>query len=359
MESKKIEGSFPADYEYDLPEELIAKYPAEIRTQSRLLDATSGTEIDRSFSELPKILKEKGPLTIVRNSTRVAKRRVFLKRKTGANIEALFLTESDGNWNALLKKAVKVKLNEALTEPLTGAEFEYLGRHPEHNEQCILKPADQTRVKYSGDPLLDAFFNDAGHVPLPPYMKRSDEHSDTMRYQTVYAEKSGSVAAPTAGLHFDQALIDRLAEDHTILDVYLDIGYGTFAPVDEHNIESGLLHKETYQIPEETARVLNESDRPVLCIGTTSLRSLESNLRDFGNYKAGRFETQLFLHPPHTVQACQYMITNFHLPASSLYLLVAAFSGRDRIRSLYESAVNRRYRFFSYGDATLLENQNL
>ena len=376
-----------ADYGFDLPDRLIARHPPAERGDSRLLvvpatgpagfpggfvgTPTNATPefLDRRFADLPGLL-EPGDLLVV-NNTRVSHRRLELRRSTGARIEALFLRPltNDGPpeaWACLIRGLAKLKDGERLQAP-GGLEFAFV-RVPtieagEAGGNGVLRPVlpGSDEPAWQDATEAEAYFADHGQVPIPPYLGRVAGEDDRRRYQTIYADRPGSVAAPTAGLHFTQSIIEEIrARDIEIVSVELEIGYGTFAPLSAENFTSGRLHQETYQISTETADRLNRPGRRI-AVGTTALRALEANIREQhpgndGPFTAGRYSTGIFLHPPDHIHSVDGLITNFHLPESSLLMLVACFTGRERVLAAYRHAVRGEYRFFSYGDAMLLWN---
>lgn len=335
------------EFDFPLPEELIAKYPAEKRDHSRLMVVhrdTGEIQILPKFKDIEQILTERDLLVF--NSTKVSKRRVYLKTATGKTHECLFLEEIAPNvWQCLVKNASKLKPGRGLFTFDEEWEFVF-ERDSEFN--ILLK---------SNQKVTEDFFKKYGLVPIPPYLKREAESIDEERYQTVFAKQMGSVAAPTAALHFTKELLDSLTQKGiTFLDVCLNIGYGTFAPLTEKEIQNKKLHKESYTIPEETAEILNKERgvKRVIAIGTTTLRALESCLNENKSYQAGHFQTELFIQPQDKIHSIDALITNFHLPKSSLLLLVSAFASRELILEAYRRAISERMRFFSYGDAMLI-----
>ncbi|MBX7058513.1 MAG: tRNA preQ1(34) S-adenosylmethionine ribosyltransferase-isomerase QueA [Leptospirales bacterium] len=347
---------------FDLPENLIASRPAERRDHSRLMvlrpqaDGCGATIEHRRFHELPELLSPEDLLIL--NSARVSPRRVALRRRSGAAIEALFL-ENNGNgaWRTLLRGRRKLADQELLelANPLQPVYFRFLGAASEHPAESLLLPLD-TRGEAAWPDLAaaESFFQHCGEAPLPPYLRRRADDSDRIRYQTVYAVAPGSVAAPTAGLHFTPELLARLKERgiHTAA-VALQIGYGTFAPLTESHFTEGQLHAERVTISAEFAEAYNSSRGRKVAVGTTSLRAVESWRRQEG-VAPGDFETRLFLRPPDTIQSIDALITNFHLPGSSLLMLVACAVGVDTLMKAYREAIAEKYRFFSYGDAMLI-----
>ncbi|MDH5656436.1 MAG: tRNA preQ1(34) S-adenosylmethionine ribosyltransferase-isomerase QueA [Spirochaetia bacterium] len=340
-------------FQFDLPEELIAKYPSQHRGDSRLLIVhKDGRLEDSSIQKLPDYLPEDS--LIVKNNTRVSKRRVYLNRKSGGKIESLFLNHKSENlWECLIRGSGRLKNKETLNHP-SGFQFQYTEK--EGHASGLLKISDA-----DGKPALasledsEIFFEAYGEMPIPPYLKRNAEEIDTDRYQTVYAFNPGSIAAPTAGLHLTEDLIaDLKRKSIPFYDLELRIGYGTFAPLQQENFTENKLHEEIYSIPEITSEILNHNKDKIIAVGTTTLRALESNFREFGSFQSGHYATSLFIYPPDTVQTTNGLLTNFHLPESSLFLLVCAYRPDGIIQNAYRHAVKEKYRFFSYGDAMLI-----
>lgn len=335
-----------SEYSFELPDELIAVYPAEKRDHSRLFiaDRKDRTfQTDRFFYDLGKFLK-RGDL-LVFNRTKVSRRRVFLKTETGRQHECMFLTEENSGWHCLIRNSAKLKENHKLFS-ISGKEFQYRNL----NGKSFL---------ISNDRVTEDFFEKDGTVPIPPYLKRKAEDSDNERYQTIFAESAGSAAAPTAGLHFTERLKTELENQGiNFADVCLHVGYGTFAPLTLDQILSGKLHSEHFSISEKTAelcnRTRNQGNR-VISVGTTSLRALESCYdRKNRQYLPADSETDIFLKPGDEIFSIDGLITNFHLPESSLLLLVSCFGGKDFVLSAYRKAIEEKFRFYSFGDAMLL-----
>lgn len=336
-----------SDYFFELPEDLIARYPASERTDSRLLHLNKQNgdiEIYPSFTQILGLLREGDVL--VYNSTRVSKRRVYLQFRTGRIHECLFLEEEkSGVWLCLIRNSGKLREGCVLH---TADKVFHFSFHKDHSGESYLKAS----------PSIDEnFFQTYGTIPIPPYLKRKAESLDEERYQTIFAEKSGSVAAPTAGLHFSEDLKEKLKENGILLlDLCLNVGYGTFAPLEKEQIEKKRLHKESFTIPEQTANQLNlvKGKSRIISIGTTTLRALESCLDVNGKYRAGDFDTDIFIQPGDSICSIDGLITNFHLPESSLLMLVSAFAGKENVLNAYRLAVKERMRFFSYGDGMLI-----
>ena len=336
-----------SDFDYELPEALIAQYPAEQRGGSRLLllDAERKVKLrDMLFAELPELLQP-GDL-LVFNDTRVMQARLFGRKSSGGKLELLI--------ERILKPDLALAHIRASKSPKTGSEIliedfatplEVLGR--EENLFQISLPV--------GD--FYSLMARHGHIPLPPYIQRSDQVLDQARYQTVYAQRTGAVAAPTAGLHFDEQMLQRLAEQGVrSAHITLHVGAGTFQPVRVENLDEHVMHSEHVEVSEQVCRMVRETrakGNRVVAVGTTSVRSLESAAQS-GAIEPYQGDTRLFIRPGYQFNCVDALITNFHLPQSTLLLLVSAFSGVEEIRSAYRHAVQQRYRFFSYGDAMFL-----
>lgn len=335
-------------FDYHLPDSLIAQTPLKNRDESRLLilGRQSGNIEHQHFKDVIDYL-ESGD-TLVLNDTRVMPARLFgLKEETGAKVEMLMLTQIEGNdWEVLLKPAKRIKVGNRLTfgEGKIVAE-------------CI-KELDQggriMRLHYDG--ILQERLDELGEMPLPPYIKERLDDQD--RYQTVYAKASGSAAAPTAGLHFTDELLARIRNKGiNIAFITLHVGLGTFRPVSVDNIGDHEMHSEYYQMDQETATLLNETKEKrhrIISVGTTSTRTLETIMQSNEEFVAQSGWTDIFIFPGFTFKAIDGLITNFHLPKSTLVMLVSAFSSRDNILNAYNQAVLSEYRFFSFGDAMLI-----
>jgi len=326
-----------AEFDYALPTELIAQHPAPERTSSRLLhlDAASGRIEDLAFADLPGLVGKRD--TVVLNDTRVIKARLAGRKSSGGKIE-LFVERIRGAREALalIRSSHAPRAGTALVVG-DGARVTVLGRED-----------DLYRVRFAEDllPVLER----CGAVPLPPYIRHAPDAADAERYQTVYAARPGAVAAPTAGLHFDRALLERIAtRGARVAYVTLHVGAGTFQPVRVEQVEAHRMHKEHYEVPQSTLQAI--AGRRVLAVGTTTLRALESAA--LSGAPAG--ETDLFVYPGFAFRVVDRLLTNFHLPRSSLLMLVAAFAGLENVRRAYAHAIAQRYRFFSYGDAMLIE----
>lgn len=331
---------------FDLPKELIAQTPPIERGASRLLvyDRSNGKRTDTTVSRLADFLPPDALLVF--NNSRVRKARVYAESETGARVEFLFLRRIDEfHWEAAASK---------LKKQVAGKRY----RFADGTTAVITKELDRTRILEFSFPINESFFETNGAVPLPPYIKRQAVDADSERYQTVYADalKTGSAAAPTAGLHFTPELLSELrGKGIETAFVTLHVGLGTFLPVTAENIEDHKMHTEEYEISTETAQSVNRAKRegrPITAVGTTSVRTLESAWNGEA-LRSGLGKTDIFIYPGYHFQAVDKLFTNFHTPDSSLILLVSAFVGTEAIRDCYRHAVAERYRFFSYGDATL------
>src|SRR3982751_182277 len=338
-------GLLTADYDFDLPPELSAQTPLERRDASRLmvLDRATGTIAHRRFTELPSFLDAKD-LLVVNRSRVVRARLIGLRFGSGARAEIFLLSPIGGDrYEAMVSPGGKLKPGRAV-EIAPGFVVEILSV-TERRTRIVQLRAD-TPVEQA----IETF----GHIPLPPYIARMDEQADVERYQTVYAREAGSVAAPTAGLHFTPELLATI-DDKGVrrAEVVLHVGAGTFKPVEVDNPTEHVMHEERFTVPEDTAaahRATRESGGRVWAVGTTTVRTLESAADEAGIVRAGPGETRIFLRPPARLRAGDALVTNFHLPRSTLIMLVAAFAGYDLTMRAYREAIAERYRFYSYGD---------
>ncbi|MDI1239912.1 MAG: tRNA preQ1(34) S-adenosylmethionine ribosyltransferase-isomerase QueA [Polaromonas sp.] len=338
-----------SDFDFTLPGELIAQHPAAERSASRLLDGRSDSPVDRRFTELPDLLQP-GDLLVL-NDTQVVKARLFGQKSSGGRLELLIErvlspTPEAGHEVAAHMKVSKKPLPGAVLQMDGGFTATLLGRWP--NEDGPLY-----RFAMSSDPY--ALMASHGHVPLPPYITHTDSAVDEQRYQTVFARNPGAVAAPTAALHFDESVLARLAARGVQrATVTLHVGAGTFQPVKAENIADHVMHFERFEVPQATLQAIQDCKARggrVVAVGTTCVRALESAARFGPDYK----DTNIFITPGFEFQVVDLLLTNFHLPKSTLMMLVSAFAGYEHIMALYRHAINRRYRFFSYGDAMLLQ----
>ncbi|HEV56680.1 MAG TPA: tRNA preQ1(34) S-adenosylmethionine ribosyltransferase-isomerase QueA [Phycisphaerales bacterium] len=343
------------ELDYDLPPELIAQRPAARRDRARLLvlDRTGGRLDDRVVTDLPRLLRAGDCLVL--NDTRVLPGRFWARRPTGAMIEGLFLeSPAPGRWKVMLRNARRVHPGQSL---------DILDRHGHAWSRVqAAERLEEGLWLLTGDALGDpvTILGEIGAVPLPPYIRRDaagPSTEDAERYQTVYARQPGAIAAPTAGLHFTPELLDNLAAvGVTMARVTLHVGAGTFRPVATERLEDHPMHAERYALDPANAEIINtsiENGGRVIPVGTTSVRTLETVARG-RRVEAGSGTTRLFIRPGFRFQVTDAMMTNFHLPRSTLLVLVAAFAGLDTIRAAYQHAIEQRYRFYSYGDAMLI-----
>ena len=334
-----------SDFDFALPPELIAQHPAAERSAARLLDGSGAQPVDRVFRDLPRLLAPDDLLVF--NDTQVVKARLFGEKPSGGKLELLIeRVLPDGSVAAHMKVSKKPPTG-TLLRMTGGFTAELLGRWP-HAQGALF------HLRLSGDPY--ALMAAHGHVPLPPYITHGDTPEDESRYQTVFARHPGAVAAPTAALHFDAPLLAALdARGVRRAAVTLHVGAGTFQPVKTERIAEHAMHHERYHVPEATQAAIADCrarGRRVVAVGTTSVRALES----WAHSGAATGDTNIFITPGFRFQAVDALITNFHLPRSTLMMLVSAFAGYERVMALYRHAIGQRYRFFSYGDAMWLGN---
>jgi S-adenosylmethionine:tRNA ribosyltransferase-isomerase len=339
-------------YDYDLPPDLIAQEPLADRSASRLLvlHRASGALTHRTFQDLPELLTP-GDLLVV-NRSRVLPARLLGTRPEGGKAEALLVRRRGPDlWDALLRPGRRLRPG-AVVNVAPGFQIRVEGR-----ASTTTGPLRRVRL-LSGEEASDQAIERHGHVPLPPYIRRADGPADRERYQTVFAREAGSVAAPTAGLHFTPPLLGELTRKGVeTVEVVLHVGPGTFRPVEVDDVRQHRVDPELYTIPGDTAAAVTRARaerRRIVAVGTTSTRTLEAALDPDGCLPAGDGETDLVITPGYRFRAIEALVTNFHLPRSSLLLLVSAFAGRQRILDTYAEAVRRRYRFYSYGDASLI-----
>jgi len=325
-----------SEFDYELPEGLIAQHPVPQRSASRLLhlDARTGAIADLAFADFPNLVNARDVLVL--NDTRVVKARLAGRKASGGKIE-LFVERA-------LDARQALALIRASHPPAPGSQV-FVEDVPVNIES---RDGELYRVRFAEN--IDAVLERFGAVPLPPYIRHAPRAEDAERYQTVYAAAPGAVAAPTAGLHFDQEVLDKVKERGAVIaKVTLHVGFGTFQPVRVDQVEAHRMHSESYRIPGDTPNVI--SGKRVLAVGTTALRALEAS------HLSGKLEgeTDLFIYPGFRFREVQRLLTNFHLPKSTLLMLVSAFAGLENIRKAYSHAIAARYRFFSYGDAMLIE----
>ncbi len=347
-----------SDFDYDLPEELIAQHPLERRDASRMLIVERARRVwrDASFTDLPDELRA-GDLLVV-NNTRVFPARLIGRREpSGGRVELLLVRELEENgehvWEALARPARRLD---------QGARIEF-GDGRLRAEVIEARADGRRKVRFEFEKDFDALLEEFGEMPLPPYIKREREDAtardkDRERYQTIFAERRGAIAAPTAGLHFTPA-VNKALEARGVgrAEITLHVGYGTFAPVRVEDLNEHRVEAETFEISPEVAQEINQTRRAggrIIAVGTTSVRALETATDAHGAVRAGRGETSLTITPGYTFRAVDALITNFHLPRSSLLVLVGSFAGRELTLAAYAHAVRARYRFYSYGDCMLI-----
>ena len=344
-----------SDYDYFLPEEQIAQDPLADRSSSKLfvLDKNTGETSHRVFKEIIDYLNPGDCLCI--NNTKVIPARLIGRKKTGGVVEVLLLKrleDEKSKWEVLTRPGKKARVGDEIIFGGEGPEdFDLLCRVTEVKE-------DGNRiVEFEYDGIFEEILDKLGQMPLPPYITHRLE--DKNRYQTVYAKIEGSAAAPTAGLHFTNELLEQIKEKGVkVVSVTLHVGLGTFRPVQVENILDHKMHSEYYEVSEETAKILNETKANggrIISVGTTSTRTLESVTDENGIVHAGSGETQIFIYPGYKFKAIDGLITNFHLPKSTLIMLVSALAGRKNVLNAYKEAVEKKYRFFSFGDAMFIK----
>lgn len=338
------------DFSFNLPEELIAQKPVSTRGLSRLLvlDRLSGLIKHSSVNELNNFIPSDA--VMVFNDSKVRKARLFAKTLHGGTVELLLLRQEYGQngkhlWAALSSRMSRMTLGKKL----------YL---PDKLEAEVVEQRRDERLLLFSKDINDDYLEQYGHLPLPPYIKREDNELDTVRYQTIYAKEYGSSAAPTAGLHFTAAIMEGLkALGIKICFVTLHVGLGTFLPVRSQNVEAHKMHYEDYVIPADTATLINnakQEKRPVIAVGTTSVRTLESAWTE-NSIRPGAGSTDIFIYPGYNFSVVDGLFTNFHTPESTLLMLVSAFAGKENIFKAYKEAIDLRYSFFSYGDAMFIK----
>jgi S-adenosylmethionine:tRNA ribosyltransferase-isomerase len=336
-------------FNYNLPKERIAQYPVVPRDSSRLLVLkTDGSVQNKIFKDILEFIP-KGSLLIF-NDTKVIPARIFTKKSTGGNVELLLTSGVDNIWRSIYKSSRKPKIGDFLTiihennkADLKIEVLNHIGRELELKLPVKKEPWD--------------FLNDYGHIPLPPYIERDDEKSDVEKYQTCYAQKPGAIAAPTAGLHFTPELLEKLKEKGVIIEyLTLHVGIGTFLPVKVDNTDDHIMHEEYFHIPVDLIEKIKNlpEDKKIISVGTTTLRALEGAATGKRKLNPSLEKTKIFITPGYKFNIIDSLITNFHLPKSTLLMLVSAFRTREQILSAYEKAMKENYRFFSYGDAMLI-----
>lgn len=342
-----------SDYHYHLPEELIAQHPAEPRDSSRLLllNRSEGSLQDRSFRDFAELL-EPGSLLVVNNS-KVIPARLTGQRKTGGQFELLLVDQIDQlRWTAKVKNSARLKLGESLMLCEGNLKAELEEKRP--GGECVIcfEPSDD----------LIGSLEQHGYAPLPPYIHKVrkevvERSRDLKDYQTVYAQSYGSVAAPTAGLHFTPDILEKIAQKEVdIAEITLHVGLGTFEPIRVDDVEHHHMHEERFSIDSSVAEKIHNAKkegRKIVAVGTTTIRTLESAWQN-GELKTGEQKTNLFIYPPYQYQVADQLLTNFHLPESTLLMLVSALAGKDLVMTAYQHAVREKYRFFSFGDCMFI-----
>lgn len=344
-----MEGLFKKDFYFDLPPELIAQDPLEDRSSSRLLvlDKCTGEMEHKRFTDIVGYLHE-GDCLVLNNTKVIPARLMGTKIDTGAAIEVLLLKRREKDvWETLVKPGKKAR---------KGAEISF-GNGILTGKVVDIVEEGNRLVQFSYDGIFEEVLDKLGEMPLPPYI--THKLQDKNRYQTVYAKYEGSAAAPTAGLHFTKELLKKVEEKGVkIAYVTLHVGLGTFRPVKEDNLLDHHMHSEFYQVTQETADIINNTKKSggrVICVGTTSCRTIESAADEHGTVRAGSGDTEIFIYPGYQFKVLDCLITNFHLPESTLIMLVSALAGREQVLHAYSTAVKERYRFFSFGDACFIK----
>ena len=334
-----------SQFDYFLPSYFIAKYPKQIRDASKLLiyNREKDLIIHTNFYNILSYLNENDIL--IANDVMVIPARIIGRKKSGGKVEVLLIKKLENNlWEVLTKSSKRLKKGEYIFFN------EFQG-----------KLIDKDKMEFNINLDFEMLFNIDAHIPLPPYIKRLDKKIDKYRYQTVYSNsvKKGAIAAPTAGLHFTENIINEIKKKKIEFHyITLYVGIGTFAPVRVSRVEEHKIHKETYEISEYTAEKINKaklSGKNIIAVGTTTVRALEDNFKKFNKIVAGRFEADIFIYPGFQFNVIDKLITNFHLPKSTLLMLVSAFAGRERVLKCYEIAKKNNYKFFSYGDCMFIE----
>ena len=337
-----------SDFNYHLPEHLIAQKPLDDRVASRLLcmDKSTGVLTDKMFVDFVDLINEND--LVVLNDTKVIPARLYGKKQTGGKVEILIERVRDEHHAVAHIRASKSPKAGAIIELDNDFECEVTGR--EEDLFCL---------EFKGEKTILGLLDQIGHIPLPPYITREDDAEDYTRYQTVFAKQAGAVAAPTAGLHFDQATIDKLEQKGVAKTfVTLHVGSGTFQPVRVDNLADHIMHKEYYSVSQKTVDAIlqtKEQGGRIIAIGTTAVRALES-ASTTGHIQTGFGDTDLFITPGYSFKSVDAMLTNFHLPESTLLMLISAFAGYDHVMQAYQHAIKQSYRFFSYGDAMFLSS---
>ena len=335
-----------SDFYFNLPGELIAQYPSDKRGESRLIvyDRKNGRLTHSCVDNITDFLDSS--YHMVFNNTRVRKARLFGISDFGGRTEFLLLRQlTDTTWEVICSKSKRQKPGKSYT-------------FPGNIRGKIIESESSRKILEFNTAVNDSYLDINGHIPLPPYIRREDVSADAERYQTVYSSKTGSVAAPTAGLHFTESNLQKIRNMGIGIDfVTLHVGMGTFEPIRSETVEDHDIHEELYEIADDTAERLNKAKnegKKIIAVGTTSVRTLESSADENGIIIPGRRKTSLYIYPGYSFRFVDHIFTNFHTPDSTLLLLVSAFAGTDKIKKIYSEAIDKKYRFFSYGDAMLI-----
>ena len=354
------------DYNYELPDERIAKFPKAERDHSKILIYNKGNVVEDTFYNIVNFLPENA--LMVFNNTKVIQARLHFQKQSGAHIEIfllepaepfdyelMFQTKEQCVWVCMIGNLKKWK------EGVLTKEIEINGHSVTIKAERLEQVGASHKVRLSWDDASLSFaelIDVIGELPIPPYLNRDTQESDKTTYQTVYSKIKGSVAAPTAGLHFTNELLEKIREKGVIIaEVFLDVGLGTFRPVQVENVLDHKMHSEKYKVPEETVKIVNDAKKKgnrVIAVGTTSVRTLESSVDAGGKLIAGESETSIFIYGDYKFKIVDAIITNFHLPKSTLIMLISAFGGKETVFNAYHEAIKERYRFYSFGDSMFI-----
>lgn len=344
-----------SDFDYYLPQELIAQSPLSDRDACKMLylNKSTGEIKDNHFFDIVDYLNEDDVLIL--NDTKVYPARIIAKRKTGAEVEVFLLNPYDNSnhWEALTKNAKRVKEGEIL-EISSDFKIKLIEKKEANKENEI--PKYIVELIYDNNENIYNILDKYGSIPLPPYISRKATDNDKETYQTVFAKNIGSVACPTAGLHFTKEILKKIENKGIKIGyITLNVGLGTFMPVKVDNIEEHTMHYESFSIPKETQDLIENKKGSIIAVGTTVLRCLEATYQKYGKIKACSDKTNIFIYPPYKIKSIDKLITNFHLPKSTLIMLICAFANKELIFSAYQHAINNKYRFFSYGDCMFID----
>lgn len=353
MENTTLKTS---DFDYELPTQLIAQNPLDKREDCAMMYLNKKTKEIKHlhFYNILDYLNKDDILVL--NDTKVYPARLNLKRKSGANVEIFLLNPLDNSsrWEALARNAKRVKNGEIL-EAAPDFKVKLIEKQNANCENEI--PKYIVQLIYEGDDIYE-LLNKYGSVPLPPYINREATESDKDNYQTVFAKNTGSAACPTAGLHFSKELLEKIKQKGVkIAYVTLNVGLGTFMPIKVDEVKNHTMHYESFKIPKETQELFENKKGKVIAVGTTVLRCLEAVYQKYGKIVATTDKTNIFIYPPYEIKSIDKLITNFHLPKSTLLMLISAFAGKEFIFEAYKEALKKKYRFFSYGDCMFIDNK--